>query len=128
MLNASHSPWRRRIVSGFALFGGAIAWTGQLLAAALISEWSFFAEESGPELLDFSLVAWSIAGISVVMIGIATGAVRVAMRMRNHLRWEVPRDAPRRETAWFLANFAALANAMFLLLTIVQTMPLLFFV
>lgn len=116
----------------FAMFGGAGAWLVHLLSAALISEWACVANRGRSEFLGINAVAWLLLSISIATLLIAACTTWFNFRMDRSLRNVASEshclDAyDQHGTDVFMARMSLWANALFVLIILAQSVPILFY-
>lgn len=100
------------------LWGGGAAWTAHLLAVWLIAEFGCLTGLAKPGPLDISWVAWLILAVTVVCLALAGIATYASWR---HARRDTGKPAR------FLGRTGLVANPLFMLVIIVQTLPVFFY-
>jgi len=112
------------------VWGGGIAWTVHFLTAALIAEWGCLTGLSAWSLWGMSAVAWSIILVSIAMALVALVVTWVAysevLRL-NALSDEKSDLYDRLGNRRFMARTGFAASAFFLLIIVVQSLPILFY-
>jgi len=111
----------------FGFLGGAAAWTFHLVACSLTAEWMGFASIDR-QFLGIHIVAWLAIVWTVLATAIAGAATYIAYRQwrqPNHSQSEVEGDT--NSTAEFLARTGTISSGMFLLIIVVESIPILFY-
>lgn len=112
----------------FGVMGGAVAWTLHLLLAYGVAEFGCISPFRNMRLLGFSGVAWLEGLVTLVMLGIALFASKVAKRNSQAVAGELnatqlePHDA-----RVFMARSGILTSRLFIFIIIVQSLPILFY-
>jgi hypothetical protein len=109
---------------GFALLGGAVAWTGHLLLSYAIAEFGCASNLDRFGALGVSLVSWLLLGVSAGMIAVASGALAVSNGIRQRTR---AGDADDRETAAYVGRFGLICNGLFLFVILIESVPIFFY-
>lgn len=100
-------------------WGGGLAWLLHFLTIWVAAEFGCLSALSRPGPAGVSLVAWVVLGLSAFFIGIALwGLLTSPARM-------VALDTV--ETDLFVRRFARVANVIFLLVIVAQTVPAFFY-
>lgn len=110
----------------FGLLGGAAAWTGQLLAASLLSEWGCLAGWQERTWQGLSVVAWLILVASLLATLAAVAALLASGGILRRCSGAAPSDAAG-ANARFLARAGFYSSALFVVIILAQTLPILFF-
>jgi hypothetical protein len=119
-----------RLPLWFGLLGGAAAWTVHFIGCWATAEWGGFSGFDRWKFLGITLVAWIIVALSIVAALVALGATLVACR--HYRRLSNPRGAGedlagKGETNRFLALSGWILSGLFLLIILVQSVPVLYF-
>jgi hypothetical protein len=119
-------PHVRRGQLWFGLLGGGAAWTLHLLLAYLAAEFGCVSGMDRHRLLGISSVAWIILIGSVLLAAAAAAATWMAHRAHQRLqRHTGPRDLD--GYGPFMASAGRSTSALFLLVILVQTVPVFFY-
>ena len=110
----------------FVLFGGGVAWTAHLLLAYALAEFGCIAglgHRSGP--MGISELSWALLGVSALMVALAVWALVISFALRR-----LHDDAAETDeglTAGYIARFGVVTNSVFLLVILVQSLPIFFY-
>ena len=113
----------------FALLGGAAAWAGHLLIAYAVAEFGCVAGLGHRGIAGaggVTVLSGLLIGVSAIMTAAAAAALIVSRRLPGH----VPSDSPAtddRATREFVARFGVIANGVFLLVIVVESLPIFFY-
>ena len=114
-----------RLASG--LFAPALAWTVHLLGAVTISEWACLAGWGQAIVLGIALLSWVLIALTLATVLVAAVGVWLAYRAASgQPPWDEPRSAIAHNEL-FLARVGVWAGAMFLLVILAQSIPILYF-
>lgn len=109
----------------FALLGGGVAWTLHLLSAYAIAEFGCLSGLG--DWLGIPVIIWLIAGITLPLLALSAVATLVGMRYERrhgtHEHAALEADDP----GVSLVRYGIVANALFILTILAQTVPLVFF-
>ncbi len=119
----------RRGVLWFALLGGGVAWTLQLLLAYAVSEFGCLSGLGERSAGGLTVIAWLLIGISAGAFGLASAAALMSARIRQKLRGNRRDDTATEgvRTVAFSGDLALVTNLVFLLVILAQSVPILFF-
>lgn len=117
----------RRAVLWFALLGGGVAWTLQLLLAYVVSEFGCLSGLGEKPAAGLTLVAWLLIGVSLGALALASAATLTAARIRRELRGRRRDEAEGVRTAAFSGDLALVTNLVFILVIVAQSVPIIFF-
>ena len=117
----------RRGVLWFALLGGGVAWTLQLLLAYAVSEFGCLSGMGATSVAGLTLIAWLLIAVSVGALALAASAALTAAGIRRRLRESRRDDAEAVRTAAFSGDLALVTNLVFILVILAQSVPIVFF-
>lgn len=117
---SSHTPGNGR--RWFAFLGGALAWVVHLFGVYLISEFGCISALAERRLLDVSVVAWQLLGLSLglLLITIAATVVGCADARRDQRGAAAPGEPG--HVDW-LSRAGWILSALFAVIIVVQTIP-----
>ncbi len=115
----------RALARWFVFLGGAIAWLFHLFAAYAISEFGCVA--GWGRFRGFPVVVWLILGITVPLLAIALCALVVGYRYERPSPFREARILDARDPDVALVRYGIVANALFILIILAETLPIFFF-
>lgn len=111
----------------FSLWGGGAAWLIHLLLAYAIAEFGCATDFRYVTFLNVTAVAWLLIVVSLGTIVLAGSAAYVGFRNRQMLQAEGQNPRRQSGTELYAAKTALLLNILFIVVILVQTLPILFF-
>jgi hypothetical protein len=120
---SAHS--RQVLERWFVFLGGAIAWLLHLLAAYAVAEFGCVA--GWGEFLGQPLVVWLILGLTAPLLAIACLALLVGYRYERRFANQEPRGLEAQDPGVALVRYGVVANALFILTILAETLPVFFF-
>ena len=109
----------------FALLGGAGAWAAHLLITYAIAEFGCIAGLGHRYLLGVTIVSWMLILASAVLAVAAAAPLVVSYRLRQPTPASL--DSDDRDTREFVTRFGLIANTIFLLTVLAQSVPIFFY-
>lgn len=106
------------------LWGGALAWLVQFIAIWIISEFGCLLAPEREVLPGLTLVAFLVVIVSALCLGVAFFSTMLAWNARAVLRGA---EGERRGTERFIANAGLLASGLFVVVIIIQAVPVFFY-
>jgi hypothetical protein len=116
---------RQTFARWFVFLGGAIAWLLHLLTAYALAEFGCVSGWGG--FLGLPLVVWLILGFTLPLLAIAVGALLVGYRYEKRFAGLEPRGLEARDPGLALVRYGVVANALFILTILAETVPVFFF-
>ncbi|MFN7138969.1 MAG: hypothetical protein ACK4UN_06500 [Limisphaerales bacterium] len=110
----------------FGLLGGATAWMVQLFLVWAIAEFGCVAGLGEIKWMGITVVSWMAIVASLLMLVIGIVSTWVAYRSRNRIRAATDWN-DMNEAAAFMANTGFITSGIFVLIIIIQSVPILFF-
>jgi hypothetical protein len=118
---------RERWGVAWVFFGGALAWLGHLLGAALMAEWGCLAGWGERRWLGISAVAWGILVLSIAMFVVAVSAIWTGYRLRSSVSGGDWSPDESRDTRRFLIETGLRANWIYTFIIVAESIPILFY-
>lgn len=115
-------PLRGRL--WFALWGGGVAWLLHLLIAYVLGEFGCLSCFGKSMVLGVSILAWLLLLVSFMMLSGAAFSGWLGWHAWNYLKTQGPAEE---NSELALARTASVANALFFLIILAQTIPIFFF-
>lgn len=113
-----------RLLLWSCLWGGGVAWLVHLLSIWLLAEFGCLGALAEPGPLDVSRVAWLVLAASALCFVAAGVATLASWRCRRHGGDAgAGEDA---EAARFVSRYGLVANPLFMLIILAQTLPVFF--
>jgi hypothetical protein len=111
----------------FALLGGAVAWTLQLMLAYIIAEFGCLSGLGEKQAGGLTVVAWLLLGLSAAALALAAGAAITAARIRRNPAGPVELQTESALTLAFSGRLGVVTNLVFLVIIAVQSVPIFYF-
>lgn len=113
----------------FGLLGGGGAWTLHLLSAYIIAEFGCISGLDEIRFAGITQVAWLILGASALMLLVAALVTLLAYRVTRRLAVASrdPLAAEDLDAEVYMARIGYITSGVFLLIILVQTVPVLYF-
>lgn len=113
---------RERSRIWFAFLGGALAWTLHLMGTYALSEGFCRSGLAQGSLMGLSVMLWGLALLTLLAVAV-TGAA-LWMARRQHLASLADIRGEQGDIFLFMARSSLLMNALFLIVIIAQTLPI----
>jgi heme/copper-type cytochrome/quinol oxidase subunit 2 len=120
------TPVTRRSLR-FALLGGGSAWFAHLALAFTIAEFGCLAGLGHVQWTGLSVVAWMLLAMTAVTLAVGVAATWVAWRNRRRLLQSWGPRSESHEAEDFTARLALVTNATFVVVIVVQTIPIFYY-
>ncbi len=111
----------------FGLFGPAIAWLVHLVAVAMIAEWGCISGIHESEFLGVTAVAWGVVSVTIVTALVAVAGTWVAFHAYRQQRGSDAERSRDERTDLFMSKAGLLAGTLFVLIILVESIPVLYF-
>ncbi len=114
-----------RLLVWGSLWGGGVAWLLHLLAVWALAEFGCLSPLARPGPLEVSWVAW--LGLAVSVLFFALGGVATWASWRCGRRFGAVTPPEGGDTVRFVARYGLVANPLFMLIIITQTLPFFYY-